>query len=104
MRFSERGCKRAIRTNCQREAGPGLDGSSPIEIEVLISHSPAAGVLEHVAASGVDLVAMATHGRQGLARAALGSIADKVIRGSHTPVLIVHPTEGELLARSEEVA
>ena len=80
------------------------DGSSPIDTEVLISHSPAAGVLEHVAAKGVDLIAMASHGRQGLARAALGSIADKVVRGSHTPVLIVHPAGEEFLGRSEEVA
>jgi nucleotide-binding universal stress UspA family protein len=34
---------------------------------------------------------MATHGRSGLARLALGSVADKVVRGSHVPVLLVRP-------------
>lgn len=80
------------------------DESPPIELEVLVSPRPATGVLEHVAAGGPDLVAMASHARHGIARAALGSIADKVIRGSKTPVLIVHPTDEELHVRSEEVA
>ncbi len=40
---------------------------------------------------GCDLVVMATHGRSGLRRAVLGSVADHVVR--HTPgapVLLVH--------------
>lgn len=68
-------------------------GDASIEIAVIVSPTPAAGVLEHVQESGADLVAMASHGRRGLARAALGSIADKVVRGAYRPVLIVHPTE-----------
>ncbi len=39
----------------------------------------------------VDLVVMATHGRKGLARALLGSVAEKVVRTAPCPVLTVHP-------------
>lgn len=36
-------------------------------------------------------MALATHGRGGLARLLLGSVADKVIRGASAPVLIYRP-------------
>jgi nucleotide-binding universal stress UspA family protein len=39
----------------------------------------------------VDLVAMATHGRSGVARMLLGSVADKVTRGAGVPVLLRRP-------------
>jgi nucleotide-binding universal stress UspA family protein len=46
-------------------------------------------------AEGCDVVVMATHGRSGLRRAVLGSVADHVIRHLHgIPVLLLHP-EGE---------
>jgi nucleotide-binding universal stress UspA family protein len=37
----------------------------------------------------VDLIAISTHGRSGLGRWAFGSIADKILRGGNTPVLMV---------------
>jgi len=37
-----------------------------------------------------DLIVMGTHGRRGLERALLGSVAEKVVRLSHVPVLTVH--------------
>jgi len=36
-----------------------------------------------------DIVAMSTHGRSGISRWAFGSVADKVLRGANTPVLLV---------------
>jgi nucleotide-binding universal stress UspA family protein len=37
-----------------------------------------------------DLIVMGTHGRRGLPRAILGSVAERVIRTSTVPVLTVH--------------
>jgi nucleotide-binding universal stress UspA family protein len=37
-----------------------------------------------------DLIVVGTHGRRGLSRAFLGSVAEKVVRGSSVPVLTVH--------------
>jgi nucleotide-binding universal stress UspA family protein len=37
-----------------------------------------------------DLIVIGTHGRRGLARALLGSVAEKVIRTSTRPVLAIH--------------
>jgi nucleotide-binding universal stress UspA family protein len=41
-----------------------------------------------------DLVAMATHGRSGIGRWVYGSVADKVLRGTTVPVLLVRAVEG----------
>ena len=37
-----------------------------------------------------DLIVIGTHGRRGLARALLGSVAENVIRTSNLPVLVIH--------------
>jgi nucleotide-binding universal stress UspA family protein len=39
---------------------------------------------------GADVIAMTTHGRSGFARWVMGSVADKVLRTSRKPVLLVH--------------
>jgi len=41
----------------------------------------------------VDLVAMTTHGRAGMERAWLGSVADSLVRGLEVPVLLVRPSD-----------
>lgn len=38
-----------------------------------------------------DLIAISTHGRSGLSRLVFGSVAETVIRGAGTPVLVVKP-------------
>ncbi len=42
----------------------------------------------------VDLIVMATHGRTGVARLFLGSVAEHVVRGSKRPVLTIRPGGG----------
>jgi len=42
-----------------------------------------------------DLIIIGTHGRRGLARAILGSVAENVIRTSTRPVLVIHGPRGE---------
>jgi nucleotide-binding universal stress UspA family protein len=42
---------------------------------------------------GYDLVALTTHGRGGLSRAFIGSVADKVIRTTECPILVVRPPD-----------
>ncbi|HEY1959065.1 MAG TPA: universal stress protein [Polyangiaceae bacterium] len=39
---------------------------------------------------GADLIVIGTHGRRGIARALLGSVAEKILRTSTRPVLTVH--------------
>ena len=42
---------------------------------------------------GTDLVVMTTHGRGGIRRVWLGSVADQLIRTSEVPILVVRPSE-----------
>ncbi len=46
-------------------------------------------ILEEVKASGCDGIVMGTHGRSGMTRVLLGSVADRVIRGAQVPVVVV---------------
>ncbi|HEV2236176.1 MAG TPA: universal stress protein [Ktedonobacterales bacterium] len=45
------------------------------------------------AGGGATLIAMATHGRGGLARWAMGSITERVLQGTSLPTLVVRPQE-----------
>jgi nucleotide-binding universal stress UspA family protein len=53
---------------------------------------PGHGILSELEEAGCDFVAMSTHGRTGLTRAILGSTTDKVIRGTHVPILLHRKT------------
>lgn len=66
-------------------------------IEVVVAPQAALAILEEAQQEGIDLIAMATHGRRGLARVLLGSVADNVLRGTTAPVLLYRP-----LAHKEE--
>jgi nucleotide-binding universal stress UspA family protein len=57
--------------------------------ESLVHHTAAAGLLDFEKQTRPDLVVMATHGRTGLARFALGSVADRLVREGTAPVLLV---------------
>jgi nucleotide-binding universal stress UspA family protein len=46
-------------------------------------------ILDHARAAGADLIAMSTHGRTGLRRWVLGSIAESIVRRSAIPVLLL---------------
>ena len=69
---------------------------------------PAQRIIDYVNDEGVDLVAMATHGRSGIGRLVLGSVAERVLRGVTVPVLLMRsapdsearPAPGEELAQS----
>ena len=54
---------------------------------------PGHGILSEADAVGCDLIVMATHGREGVGRVVLGSAADKVLRGTHLPLMLYKPTK-----------
>lgn len=63
-----------------------------VAAEVAVSEGePADEILRYAGQNRVDLIAMSTHGRSGISRFAFGSVADKVIRNSATPLLIASP-------------
>jgi len=50
---------------------------------------PAEAILSAAEELGAEMIVMATHGRGGVARWALGSVADKVLQSSTCPILVV---------------
>ena len=61
-----------------------------IAVKTAVVNGHAAEVLvDEAARRGVDLIVMATHGYSGLKRWALGSVADKVLHATTTPLLLV---------------
>jgi nucleotide-binding universal stress UspA family protein len=65
-----------------------------IETEVHTPYgNPADKILEVCRRHDVDLIAMSTHGRSGIGRWLLGSVAEKVVRHSDFPVLLLRSHE-----------
>jgi nucleotide-binding universal stress UspA family protein len=50
---------------------------------------PAAGIVQTAKTEGADLIIVGSHGRSGIARLMLGSVANKVVAESPVPVLVV---------------
>jgi nucleotide-binding universal stress UspA family protein len=63
-----------------------------IEVTVKIMNGdPAAGIVDEARHEKADLIAMSTHGRSGIARWVLGSVADKILHESKIPMWLVRP-------------
>lgn len=76
-----------LRDRLERE-GPAV----PAEVHVELGH-PAQNIVEYAERLEIDLIVLASHGRTGLERALLGSVAEGVTRRAKCPVLIVKPPE-----------
>jgi nucleotide-binding universal stress UspA family protein len=67
------------------------DVKAPAGTRTMVLLGSAASALEeYIEKNAVDLVVMSTHGRSGIARAALGSVTDRLM-GGPAPVLVVRP-------------
>ena len=74
------------------EVAAGLSGRGlMVDLAVQTGVQPAHAILETAREGEYELIAMTTHGAGGLRRLLLGSVADKVIRASSAPVLVVRP-------------
>ena len=83
-------------TTTRDAAARGLERlarSSPgkgVRISTLLAEGPAAAAIVRAAKKQrVNLVVMGTHGRTGVRRLLMGSVADRVIRTASCPVLVV---------------
>ncbi len=74
-------------------------------ITQLIEGAPADGIVNSADAMGTDLIVMTTHGRSGMQRLWMGSVATRVVRTSNCPVLLIRgleTTEEPLLIRTQK--
>ncbi|SRR5581483_3871813 len=66
------------------------DAGLQAEWEV-VEGDPGRAIIDTAHQREADLIVMATHGRSGIQRLVLGSVADRVLRESHLPLLLVRP-------------
>ena len=73
---------------CAKEFG----GDVRVQTVLLEAADVPRAIVQHVDTAKPAFVAMATHGRSGLRRLLLGSVAEQVVRHVHVPVLLYSPT------------
>ncbi|WP_457654613.1 universal stress protein [Rhodocaloribacter sp.] len=78
--------REALERTAASLAGKGFEAETHVE-----HGRPADGILDFAAGHDVGLIVMASHGRTGLERLLLGSVAARVMRSAPCPVLIVKP-------------
>ncbi|MCK4331593.1 MAG: universal stress protein [Dehalococcoidia bacterium] len=59
-----------------------------VESAILVGN-PAEEIVDYAERENIDVIVMATHGRSGIGRWALGSVADKVLRATERPVVLI---------------
>ena len=67
-----------------------LDHGVNVETVAIIGEHIASEILELANEKGADLIAITTRGR-GASRLVVGSVADKILRASDLPLLVLHP-------------
>jgi nucleotide-binding universal stress UspA family protein len=87
-----------------------LEQIRPVDPGIRVEHvflegDPAREIVGYSRDSGIDLIVMGTHGRTGLERMLMGSVAEKVLRGATCSVLVVKlPGDRQSVAPDLEVA
>jgi nucleotide-binding universal stress UspA family protein len=69
------------------------DKEQKLDVAVVRSKDIAQGIIHAATDNACDLIMMGTHGRKGLARALLGSVAERVTRLATIPVLLIRETK-----------
>ena len=72
-----------------------VDAGVPVDLAVRDARDVGRAILDHALDRDIDLIVMGTHGRTGLQRVLLGSVAEQAVRKAPCPVLVVPPVIGE---------
>ncbi|SIR10736.1 Nucleotide-binding universal stress protein, UspA family [Haladaptatus litoreus] len=67
----------------------------------LVEGAPNKEIVRYAEQEGFDLIVMGTHGRGGIDRLLLGSVAERVVRASTVPVLTVRVEKDEVTPKAE---
>jgi len=84
----------ALRHELDRAAQEALGMKVPYSTAVVEGY-PVTAILEHASAHSPELIVMGSHGRSGIARLRLGSVAENIVREAAVPTLIVKATANQ---------
>lgn len=76
-------------TDHEDDADHGDDSVRDLSVTFLVGETDDR-LVEYAEAGGFDLVVMGTHGREGLSRILIGSVAEAVVRRTDVPTTLVH--------------
>jgi len=86
-----------VKKNAEKALDEFVSAAAKRGLAVRTSHaepgSPALAIAEAAKAGRYDLIVMGTHGRTGLSRTLIGSVAERVVRHAPCPVLTVRTHE-----------
>ena len=71
-------------------------GEPKIQVEVMLD-DPVKVIFDYVKQKSISMVALTSHGTTGLRAWAMGSVADKVVRGVGVPTLLIRIKEGRII-------
>jgi len=71
----------------------GLESEETKVESVIVAGNPAKEIIDYAETKHVSLIIMATHGRSGIRRCTMGSVATKVLRGSSVPLALIKAGE-----------
>lgn len=90
MDTSWEGLSRALAEEGQEGLTTFEDWAGDVPVETTITEgSPSTEITEYAEEHSCDIIVMGTHGRSGVNRLLLGSVAERVVRTSTTPVLTI---------------
>ncbi|MEP7304432.1 MAG: universal stress protein [Acidobacteriota bacterium] len=80
------------------------DGALHVKPVVVAAIGPAAAIVDYAVQHRIDLVVLGTHGRGAFSHLFMGSVAERVVRTAHCPVLTIHHPEHEFIRPEALVA
>jgi len=83
-------------------AGGAVEGLHELKVHVHVRVGIPSDSIDRTAADyGADVIVVGTHGRRGVERLVLGSVAEMLVKTAHCPVLVVRPKNYADVRRSE---
>ncbi len=82
----QKSAEQAFQNFPNREWVEGLDVK-----RIVLTGTPFLEIIRYAREHDIDMIVIGTHGRTGLVHVLMGSVAEKVVRKSHCPVLTVRP-------------
>jgi nucleotide-binding universal stress UspA family protein len=83
--------KAELLQEAERQLAAFCDAHLPQAKVSVLMGDPVEEIVNYVRKNGISLVIMGTHGRKGLDRVVLGSVANRVVRRSPVPVVTINP-------------
>jgi universal stress protein A len=102
VQYESRQLEAAVATTALEELRELVAGDEYARLRATLAiewGTPVGEIIRYAQKHAIDLIAMGTHGRGGLKRLILGSVAESAVRGAPCPVLTIHHAERDVSTR-----